>query len=120
MSFETASNLFDVAMLVLNIAGICMVTHFALSAALRSTIRISDPAFGRLFGPPAWGNVLTQHPWLMRVRYFWPWVSSPDLLALRGFWTRTLFWGARLAGAGAALGFVGWLAMMVYIGVRSA
>jgi len=119
MTFERASQLFDVAMVVLTITGICMIVHFAFSVALRASIRTSEPLFGEVFGSPAWGD-LTRHPWLMRARFFWPWVSSPPVAALDGRPVRVLFWGARLAGAVTVLGFVVFLATMVYIGVRSA
>jgi hypothetical protein len=119
MTFESASRVFDIAIVVLNAAGICMIAHFAFSVALRARIRASEPLFGEVFGSPAWGD-LTRHPWLMRARFFWPWVSSPALATLHGRPIRILFWEARLAGAGAILGFVGFLATMVYIGVRSA
>lgn len=119
MTFQNASQLFDVAMVVLNVAGICMFAHFAFSVALRTRIRASERLFGEMFGSPAWGD-LTRHPWLMRARFFWPWVSSPAVLTLDSQPTRVLFWGARLAGAGAILGFVGFIAIAVYIGVRSA
>jgi len=120
MSSDIAQSLFQFVMVLLNAAGSCVVAHLASSAAVRATIPAKDSAFDHVFGSPMWGDVLARHAWLVRTRFFWPWVSSPSELASRGLATRALFWVARLAGAGAAACFVGFLATMVYIGIRSA
>jgi hypothetical protein len=119
MTFETASRLFDVAMFILNMAGVCLIANVALSVALRARIPASEPLFGEVFGSPAWGD-LARNPWLLRARFYWPWVSSPGAIILGDASTRSLFWGARLAGAGAVLCFAGFLATMVYVGARRA
>ncbi len=119
MTFERSLQLFDVAVLALNLAGICLVAHFALSMALRTRIRTGEPLFAEVFGSPIWGD-LAGSPWLMRARFFWPWASSPSAVASCSIATRALFWAARIAGAGVLAGFVWFLATVVYIGIQRA
>ena len=119
MSFARSLQLFDLAMWLLNVAGVCVAAHVLLSVTLRWRVRASEQLFAEVFGSPVWGDI-ARLPWLMRARFFWPWASSPGEVASRDIYTRVLFWAARLSGAGAIAGFAGFLATVVYVGVRRA
>src|SRR6266550_8020153 len=89
-------------------AGVGMIVHVACSGALSFMIDPDTPLFNQLFSFPLLGG-LTAKPWLLRGRYFVPWIAQPD--ELREYWLlpRVLFLGARMGGMLIAIGFFGFL-----------
>ena len=93
-----------------------MAIHLLCTVALRFSVELESPLFEQLFTDPILGGI-TRKPWLLRAKYFIPWVATPEDLAEYTVWVRALFWGARLGGTLLAVGAVGFLASAVYIGV---
>ena len=59
-----------------NAAGLGMLLHLACSAMLRSRIAPDEPLFDELFGNPLLGDLFAKR-WLLRGKYFLPWVGAP-------------------------------------------
>jgi hypothetical protein len=76
-------------------AGIGMALHVACSALLRSRIERGSSLSGELFGTPLLGDLVVSS-WLLRGRYFLPWIGGPEELSAGPLLPRLLFWGARL------------------------
>ncbi len=105
---------------MLDVSGFSMIGYIALMVALRIAIRVKSPGFGEVFASPIWGDITTRYPWQINAKYLLPWVRSPATVASRGLLVRTLFTAARIAGAGVAIGMIGFLTTMGYMGVRAA
>ena len=84
-----------VADMLFQVAGVGMLLHFACSAWLRTLIKPGSDIFGDLFGTPIFGDIANS-PWMLRGRYFLPWVKAPVQLKAYPILPRLLFWGARL------------------------
>jgi len=82
-----------------------MAMHVACTAALSFSIDRDTQLFDQLFTHPFLGGLI-DGPWLLRAKYFIPWVVSPEDLNEYWFVPRAMFWGARLGGMLVALGFV--------------
>ena len=104
----------------LEFAGYCMIGYIILMIGLRIAIRAENPGFGEVFASPIWGDITTRYPWQINAKYILPWVQSPATVASRGLIVRTLFAAARIASAGVAMGFIGFLVTGGYIGIRAA
>jgi len=85
-----------------------MALHIVCTIALRYSIDAETPLFEQLFGYPLLGG-LTNTPWLLRGRYFLPWVASPEDLTEYWFLPRALFWGARIGAMLLAIGAISFL-----------
>ena len=92
-----------------------MGVNIPCTIALRFSVARESDLFRELFDRPVLGSV-TRAPWMLRGKYFAPWVASPEYLAEESGWVRALFWAARLGGMFVAVGFGGFLLSMVYIG----
>jgi hypothetical protein len=101
---------------LLQFAGIGIAVHVICSVALRFNVNTDGDVFEQMFTKPFLGS-LTGAPRQLRAKYFFPWVSSPEHLDEESLWVRTLFWGARLGGTAIAFGVVGFLSVMVYMGM---
>jgi hypothetical protein len=104
----------DLSELLFLAAQLGMATHILCTIALRFSIEVDSPLFEELFAFPILGGI-TKRPWLLRAKYFIPWVATPEDLVEYTVWVQALFWGARLGGTLLALGFVGFLFSFVYI-----
>jgi hypothetical protein len=91
-----------------------VATHVICSIGLRCYVRQRSPMFPELFAEPALSRGIG--PWLLRVRYFFPWVPAPALLTQEKSLVRYLFWGARLGGAVIILGLCVMVGIMIYVG----
>jgi hypothetical protein len=74
-----------------------MLLHLACSAILRSRIAPEKAPFDELFGSPVLGDLVANR-WLLRGKFFLPWVGAPAALKLYSWLPQVLFWGARLGG----------------------
>ena len=83
---------------IFNVASIGFALHFLSSWALRSTLHKKSDVFLELFAQPAL-NKGPGGPWLLRVKYFIPWVPAPEQFTREAPVVRMLFVGARLGGA---------------------
>ena len=119
MSAEAAHGLFNLAMFLLNGAGVCMLAHVMLSIALRVTMR-NDSGRADAFSFSTFGSLLTRRPWLLDAKYFLPWIPAPNEITSRGRFAYLLFSAARVAGAGVAITFIGFFGTMIYMGIRNA
>jgi hypothetical protein len=90
-----------------------MALHVVCSVALRYSIDAETPLFEQLFRYPLLGS-LTSKPWLLRGRYFLPWVASPEDLTECWLLTRALFWGARLGAMILAVGAISFFLSVFY------
>ena len=116
----TPEEAFDALMLVLFVGIASVGVHSTLAAVLRTRLGVNHPAFAEVFGSPVWGDPFSNHPRLIRAQFLWPFVSSPRALQESSRPIQLLFFATRLFGAVAVVGFVGFIATAVYIGVRSA
>ncbi len=105
--FNTPETLFQAAF-------IGMALHIVCSLALRFSVEVDSDLFGKLFAEPLLGDIF-RTPWLLRAKYFLPWIPSPEDLAEYTVFVRLLFWGARLGGTVLLLGLIGFLSSEVYI-----
>jgi hypothetical protein len=78
-----------------NAAGIGMLLHLACSVMLRTRIGSNESLFAELFDSPVLGDFVAK-PWLLRGKYFLPWVEAPSALEPYSSFTKALFWRARL------------------------
>jgi hypothetical protein len=62
---------------------------------LRSRITPDEALFDELFGSPVLGDLVAKR-WLLRGKYFLPWVGAPVALESYSSLPQVLFWGARL------------------------
>jgi hypothetical protein len=108
---------FDTAKLFLELAGWCLIVHFAASIALRWNTRADSPLIDRLFASSLWGSAFSKKPWRFQAKYFWPLVPAPVGLSTRPAADRILFWAARLAGLGTAAFLLAFLVTAVSVGM---
>jgi hypothetical protein len=106
----------DLPLALFKAAQIGLGGHVLCTVALRLSVETNSAVFEQLFSAPILGGI-TRAPWLLRAKYFFPWVPAPEDLAEYTLLTRVLFWGARLGGTVLLLGLVGFLSSAVYIGV---
>lgn len=92
-----------------------VVVHVLCTIALRLYVRIRNPIFPALFAEPVLNKGMG--PYLLRLKYFLPWVPAPPLLAQEKSLVRIFFWGARLGGTILALGLVVMVGVMFYVGL---
>ena len=90
------------------LAGIGMALHVACSAWLRSKVEPGTALVEDLFGRPALAH-RSSSAWLLRGRYFLPWVPAPAGLNDYDVFARLLFVGARLGALLLVAGFMGFL-----------
>ena len=102
-----------VADMLFQVAGVGMLLHFACSVWLRTHIKPDSEIFRDLFASPIWGDV-AKAPWMLRGRYFLPWVKVPVQLKAYPILPRLLFWGARLGAVLLILGMTGFLLSMFW------
>jgi len=97
--------------------GAGMLLHALCSVGLRANIESETALFNDLFASPVLGD-LARRPWLLRGKYFLPWVRTPD--DLREYWLvpRLLFWGARLGAMLLVVAFLAFLAAAFYSASR--
>lgn len=91
------------------VAGFGLLLHIACSLWLRSSIDPDTALSNALFGRPMLAHKAIR-AWLLRGKYFLPWVGGPGDLGEYSLLTRLSFVGARL---GAMLVFVGFMAFLV-------
>lgn len=92
-----------------------LVVHVLCTIALRFYVRIRNPVFPALFAEPVLNKGVGSY--LLRLKYFLPWVPAPAQLAQEKSLVRILFWGARLGGTILALGLVIMVGIMFYVGL---
>ena len=93
--------------------GVGIVLHIACSWLMRVSVGDDEVLCGTLFGAPLLGN-LARKQWLLRGKYFWPWVPPPVGVVSAGSLLRLTFWGARLGAALVILGFAGFLLTIIW------
>lgn len=94
-----------------------MASHVLCTIALRFYIRMSNSMFPELFAEPVLNKGMG--PWLLRAKYFIPWVSAPALLAQEKSLVRIFFWGARLGGTALVLGLAVMVGTVLYVALVS-
>ena len=102
----------DAPQVLLQLAGVGMVANFICTAVLRRNLAADSDLAGELFAKPFSGGGARY----LNARYFFPWVKSPEYLAEESWSLQSLFWVARLGGTVMALGLVGFLASVIYLG----
>jgi hypothetical protein len=90
-----------------------MLLHLACSAMLRSRITPDVALFDELFASPLLGDLVAKR-WLLRGKYFLPWVGAPAALAPYTSFPQVLFWGARLGAFLLIGGFAAFLFMIFW------
>jgi hypothetical protein len=91
------------------VAGCGMLLSVACSLWLRSSIEPSTALFADLFGRPVLADRNTK-PWLLRGKYFLPWVGGPAGLGEYSLFSRILFLGARFGAMLLIVGVIGFFA----------
>ena len=90
-----------------------MLLHLACSAMLRSRIAPDEALFAELFDSPLLGDFVAKR-WLLRGKFFLPWVGAPTALESCSSLLQVLFWGARLGAFLLIGGFAGFLLMVFW------
>ena len=111
---------FNALALVLFVGVGCMIIHDALANALHRRLGVDHPASEELFGSPAWAHMFNLPRRFIRAQFFWPFTPSPPALETSDRSVNLLFLAARLSGAGAVVGFAGFLAAAFILGIRNA
>ncbi len=102
---------------VANIAGVGIALYFLCSLVLRYSLKKQSPVFLELFAQP----ITDRGPagsWLLRVKYFAPWVSSPLCMAYERPFIRVMFWGSRVGGGIFLAGMFASVAFFIYFASR--
>jgi len=97
--------------------GAGMLLHVLCSMGLRASIESESALFDDLFASPLLGD-LAPKPWLLRGRYFLPWVSTPNELKEYWFVPRLFFWGARFGAMLLVVAFLAFLWNAFYVAGR--
>lgn len=98
---------------LVRLAGFGMVLHLACSAWLRSRIEPSTALVEELFGRPALAHK-SSTAWLLRGKYFLPWVPAPAELRDHILFHRLLFIAARLGTTILVVGFMAFFARIFW------
>ena len=102
-----------------NIAIFGMALYFLCSVVLRYSLKKQSPVFLELFAQP----ITDRGPagsWLLRVKYFAPWVPSPSQVAHERPFIRIMLWGSRLGGFMLVVGMAATVAFFIYFASRGA
>jgi len=94
-------------------SGFGMALHLVCTALLRTRIERESALSDEIFGAPLLGD-LPSSPWLLRGKYFLPWVVGPGELKEGPALPRALFWGARLGAMLLVGGFAAFLASVFW------
>jgi len=94
-----------------------MALYFLCSLVLRYSLKKKSPIFLELFAQP----ITDRGPsgsWLLRVKYFVPWVSSPSQMAYERPFIRAMFWASRLGGGIFLAGMFATVGFFIYFASR--
>jgi hypothetical protein len=98
------------------LAGLSMWLQVVLSLFLRRLLRSNDQALNELFAFGPLGGLSFRKPYLMRMKFFFPWVTARSIRDCSSR-VHNLAWAARLSGTlfiASALGIVGSLAYQIF------
>jgi hypothetical protein len=98
------------------LAGLSMWLQVVLSIFLRSLLRSNDQALNELFAFGPLGSLSFRKPYLMRMKFFFPWVAARSLHGCPSH-VQNLAWAARLSGTlflASALGITGSVAYQTF------
>lgn len=80
-----------------NLAGVSIWLQLILGLFLRSSLRDDDQALNELFAFGPLGSLSFRKPYLMRIKFFFPWVTARSIQGHPSR-IRNLAWAARLFG----------------------
>ena len=104
--------------LLTNVTGAFMWLAVVFGVAASVRLRPNEAALSELFAFPPLGGLFSK-PYLMRIKFFLPWVSIRSSLGLSAG-TKALVWAARLSGTVFLLGFLGIFATVAYMVLHKA
>jgi hypothetical protein len=105
---------------LVDFTGAFMWLQHLLGFIARHTLRTNDAALSELFAfPPLGGLLAPRKPYLMRVRYFLPWVAARSI-ASSSTKAQVMVWATRLSGTAFLLGFLAIFSTIAYMMLHEA
>ena len=100
---------------LVDFTGAVMWLQFLFGFVAHHALRTNDAALSELFAfPPLSGLLSLRKPYLMRVKYFLPWVAARNV-AGSSIKAQAMVWATRLSGTLFLLGFLAIFSTIAYM-----